>query len=102
MKPFLRKTGYLATVVLLGSYALFTLRGPNGIPALMEKRNQVHELEVQRATLAAEIQQKRDRIEKLKTSKSEQELAIKERLRLVAPNETQFVLPEPADNSAKK
>jgi cell division protein FtsB len=68
------------------------------MPALVERRKQVRELQETNATLAAENQRKRERIEKLKHSKAEQELEIRDRLKLGKPGETQFILPEPSKN----
>ena len=69
-------------------------RGPNGVPALMEKRRQISVLQEQNATLAAENKRKQDRIEKLEHDRSVQELEIRKRLKLLHPGETQFILPE--------
>lgn len=94
MKLLLRKSGYLIAIVLLASYAAIALRGPQGISALTEKRKHVRELQERNATMLAENQQKRDRIRKLKYDKSEQELEIRDRLKLGKPGETQFILPD--------
>lgn len=96
MKSLLQKSGYLATVGLLGTYGLYQLRGPQGISALMEKRERVHEMEIEKATLTAEIQQKKELIEKLKHNAAAQDGAIREGLQWAEPGELQFVLPEKA------
>jgi cell division protein FtsB len=96
MKLLLRKSGYITALVLLGSYALIALRGPQGMSALMERRKQVRELQEVNATLAAENKQKREHIERLKTSKAEQELAIRDKLKLGREGEMHFIRPEPA------
>src|SRR4051794_20216064 len=98
MKHLLRKSGYLIAFALVGSYAVIAFRSPQGMPALIERRKQVHALQEVNATLAAENQRKRERIEKLKHSKTEQELEIRERLKLGKPGETQFILPEQPNN----
>ncbi len=98
MKLLLRKSGYIVAFALIGSYAMIALRGPQGMPALMERRKHVRELQEVNATLAAENQRKRERIEKLKHSKAEQELEIRERLKLGKPGETQFIFPEQPKN----
>jgi cell division protein FtsB len=94
MNLFLRKTGYLVALAIMGAYALVAFRGPNGVPALMEKRRQITVLQEQNATLAAENKRKQDRIEKLEHDRSVQELEIRKRLKLLHPGETQFILPE--------
>lgn len=98
MKSLLRKSGYIGVFAVIASYALITLRGPQGVPALLERRRQVRELQEINASLMAENQQKRERIERLKSSKAEQELEIRDRLKLAKPGETQFILPEKPKN----
>jgi cell division protein FtsB len=94
MNFFLRKSGLVAAIIVLSVYAIITVRGPNGFAVLTEKRRQIRDLQEQNATLTAEVQRKRDRIERLKHSRAEQELEIRDRLKLMKPGETQFILPE--------
>lgn len=103
MKASLKKSGKLLVMVLALTYAVIALRGPRGLPSLAEKRRQVQDLQEQNASLAADNQRKRDRIELLKTSRPAQELEIRERLKLLRPGETQFILPEkPAESTTPK
>jgi cell division protein FtsB len=102
MKHLLRKTGYLAALSVACAYALVAFRGPNGIPALMEKRRQITAMQEQNATLSAENQRKLERIHKLETDRSVQELEIRKRLKLLHPGETQFILPEQKPQSPGK
>jgi len=95
MKTLLRKTGYLTAMAIAAAYALVAFRGPNGIPALMEKRSQITILQEQNATMAADNKRKEERIRKLETDRSVQELEIRKRLKLLHPGETQFILPDP-------
>lgn len=95
MKTILRKTGYLTALAIAAGYALVAFRGPNGIPALLEKRAEIAVLQEQNATMAADNKRKQDRIRKLETDRSVQELEIRKRLKLLHPGETQFILPDP-------
>lgn len=52
----------------------------------MEKRN---------AALAQEIERKTDRIKRLSENSSQQELEIRDRLKLVHPNEKVYITGEP-------
>ncbi len=70
-----------------------TLRG--GIPALIQKQREIRTLEKQNADLAREIEFRRERIERLREDESEQELEIRQRLKLVRPGEKVFILQEP-------
>ncbi len=96
MGNWIRRIGILAALAIVGAYAFVALRGPRGMPALMEKRREIRELEEQNANLEREIQRKRERIERLKNSPSEQEMEIRKQLKLLRPGETSFILPEPA------
>ena len=60
----------------------------------MEKRRQITAMQEQNATLAADNQRKRERIEKLDKDRAVQELEIRKRLKLLHPGETQFILPD--------
>lgn len=71
------------------------------MPALMEKRREIRELEEQNANLQREIQRKRERIDRLKNSPSEQEMEIRKQLKLLRPGETSFILPEKPQSEAR-
>ena len=90
MKASLIKLAYAAVLLLVLGYALFALRA--GIPAWMEKRREVRNLEQRNASLAREIEQRREKITRLRESETEQDLEIRQRLKLVKPGEKVFVL----------
>lgn len=94
MKSSYRRIAYSSAFVLLGVYGYFTLKGPQGIPALLEKRKLVRQLEEENANLARENDNKRERIRKLNESASQQEMEIREKLKKLRPGETEFILPE--------
>ena len=101
----------LLAIALIGVYAAVVLRGPEGIPALMEKRRKIRELQDQNATLIREIQQKRERIQGLKSNPATQQMEVRKELKLQKPGETTFMLqdappaqpaaPPPAPSSAQ-
>ena len=92
MKISAVKTVY-AFIVLCGIvYAFITLRGPNGIPALLDKRHQVHEIETANEQLQREIEQKQDRIQRLQNDPQEQEIEIRQRLKLAGHDEKIFII----------
>jgi cell division protein FtsB len=90
----LRSTGYVTAFIMVVVCALIALRGPQGIPALMEKRREIRVLQEQNADLQKENESKRDRIVRLRTSEAEQEMEIRNRLKLLRKNETSFILPD--------
>ena len=76
------------------AYGLVALRGPRGIPALLEKRREIQQLQEQNAATSAEIERRKERIERLEHSGPEQEMEIRKHLKLLRPGETTFLLPE--------
>jgi cell division protein FtsB len=95
MKASLIKATYLAAFLAAASYAFFTLRGPHGIPGLLEKQREIHEMEEKNGKLDQEIERMRDRIKRLATSPSDQELEVRQRLKLVKPGEKVFITGKP-------
>jgi cell division protein FtsB len=93
VKSSAAKLGYAVAVLVAASYAFVTLRG--GIPALIQKQGEIRSLEKQNADLAREIEFRRERIQRLREDESEQELEIRQRLKLVRPGEKVFILQEP-------
>lgn len=85
---------------LLGAFALRQLRGPAGLPSVRQKWDEIRQMEEQNATLQRENDYRRDRIKKLESSPSEQELEIRKKLKLLRPGETSFILPEQAKPAA--
>ncbi|MFM2125412.1 MAG: Septum formation initiator [Acidobacteriota bacterium] len=83
---------------LLSAVAVLTLgwaaySGSSGFRDLLAKREQIRELQEQNAMLETENAQKRERIERLESSSSEQDIEIR-KLNLSKPGETIFMLPE--------
>ena len=71
------------------------------IPAVLEKQRQVRQLQEQNANLQKQIEAKRERIERLRSSRTQQEMEIRERLKLLKEKETTFILqdqPKPQPN----
>lgn len=92
MKSLLTRFAYVAATLTIAAYVFFALRGPQGIPGLMEKRKQIQVLEKRNAARAREIEQMRQRLTRLRDSQTDQELEIRRRLKLVKPDEKVFVL----------
>jgi cell division protein FtsB len=96
MKASLARSAYFVTLMLVLSYAFVALHGPGGLAALNDKRKQIQELETRNGALAQEIERKRDRIKRLEDSASDQEMEIRERLKLLHPDEKVYIIGEPA------
>jgi hypothetical protein len=95
MKAPLAKFAYVVAFLAVVSYAVITLQGPHGINALMEKRSQIQKMEQSNLRLHQEIERKREHIKRLAESPADQELEIRERLKLVNPKDKVFITGEP-------
>jgi cell division protein FtsB len=101
MSSTVRNAIIIVAFALIGAYGLAELRGPQGLPALREKWDQIRQLEEENANLQRENDYRRDRIKKLESSPSEQELEIRKKLKLLRPGETSFILPgQPKQSSS--
>ena len=92
MKFFASRSVYVLAFLVVVSYAFFALRGPKGVSGLFEKRRQIEELQKRNAILAQEIEHKRAHIQRLSNNPAEQEVEIRQRLKLVHPGEKVYIL----------
>ena len=90
-----RTTKVFAGSLLLaaGAYAVATLAGPQGLPALRQKRASVEKLQDDNERLRQQIDARRERIRRLRESQDELEMEIRRRLKYLKPGETYLVLP---------
>jgi cell division protein FtsB len=95
MKSPLVRFAYLVAFLIVASYALVALRGPHGIRAFREKQRQIQEMEQRNQGLARDIERKKEHIQRLTSDSDQQELEIRERLKLVHPGEKVFVIGAP-------
>ncbi|MEO7653753.1 MAG: septum formation initiator family protein [Bryobacteraceae bacterium] len=91
MKSPITRLGYAFLVAAAVTYAFFTVRGPHGYSAWMQKRQEVREMEQHNAAIARENQLQREYIQRLQDSKGEQEMAIRSRLKLVKPTDKVYM-----------
>jgi cell division protein FtsB len=99
--PFVRVAYVLAFLAVAG-YALVTLRGPRGIAALVDKQRSIQQLERQNLLLHQEIERRRGRINRLIGNPTEQELEIRERLKLVQPHDKVYIIGQPDQQPPQK
>jgi cell division protein FtsB len=95
MKAPFARIAYIVVFVMAATYAVATLSGPKGIPAVLARQKQIQRLEDRNAQLAREIERKRDHIRRLQNDPSEQELEIRDRYKLVHPGDTVFITGQP-------
>ncbi|MGA8030191.1 MAG: septum formation initiator family protein [Bryobacteraceae bacterium] len=93
LSSILRPLAAVAALAGLAAYATITLRGPQGIRALEERRREIRILEEQNANLQRDLEAKKQRIDRLKTDPSAQEVVIRERLGKVHAGDTDFKIP---------
>ncbi|HEV2202138.1 MAG TPA: septum formation initiator family protein [Bryobacteraceae bacterium] len=89
-----RVLGIFLGVAILTAYAVTALRGPQGVEVLVEKYREIRKLEAHNAAAAVENERRKERIERLRSSPSEQEMEIRKQLKLLRPGETTFILPD--------
>ena len=89
LRQYLRPLAAVAALTGLAAYATIMLRGPPGLSAWNERREQIRVLQDQNATLQRDIEAKKQRIERLKSDPTTQELEL-EKLGLVHKDDTQF------------
>ena len=94
MNNTVRRAILVIVFALIGAYGVVELRSPQGLPALKERWTEIRKLEEENANLQRENDYRRERIKKLESSPSEQELEIRKKLKLLRPGETSFILPE--------
>ena len=92
MKLTFGRCAYALAILLVIGLGIYTLRGSQGIPALMKKQDEMKELEKRNAELAREIELKRVKIQRLRENPEEQELEIRRQMKLVKPGEKVFIL----------
>ena len=68
------------------------MRGPNGIPGLIEKQRLVREYETGNTQLHREIEEKQQKILRLEHDPEEQEIEIRQRLKFAGPGEKVFII----------
>jgi cell division protein FtsB len=96
MKAPVARFAYVIALLALASYAVFALRGPRGIGALLEKQAEIRRLEDRNTALAKEIERKKEHLKRLDENTSEQELEIRDRFKLTRPDEKVYIIGEPA------
>lgn len=102
MNTIFRRLTYVIAFVIVGAYIVIALRGPQGIPTLLEKRQQIRAMEEQNANLLREIESQRKRIRKLSVSKAEQEEQIRKDYHLQHPGDVTLMLPDDQPSGSKE
>jgi|SRR5579872_7207071 len=94
MSPAVKRVIYTGILVAMAAYGYIALTGPQGIPALRARWNEIRQLEEQNATLQRDNKARAEHIERLKNNPAEQDFEVRKHLKLQKPGETSFILPE--------
>ena len=95
-----RRAGLILAFAVVVVHGVVAVRGPQGIQALLDKHREIRQLEEHNAAIVRENERRKERIQRLQTSTSEQEMEIRKQLKLLRPGETTFILPEaPKENA---
>jgi cell division protein FtsB len=94
MTTAFRRLAYSAVILVAGGFAFAHLRGPNGIPALIEKRKAIRSLEEQNESLRKDNERRRLRNKDLQHNPDAQDLEIRKRTEKLKKGETSFKIPE--------
>jgi hypothetical protein len=95
---FYRRIGFVTATAVLAGYAAVTLLGPQGFFSLRERYQEIRRVQRENADIERGNQELRDLIAKVRDSRSQREILVKDKLRYTFKNEHQFVL---SDSSSK-
>ena len=93
MRHSLHQLGYLLVAGLAAVYVYSALRGPQGIPALREKWNQVRQMELANQSLRLRIEEKKARIKDLKFNPEVQGTEVQKRSGKQHRGDRTYILP---------
>jgi cell division protein FtsB len=96
MRSNATRLAYAVAFLLAATYAIVTLRGPRGVHSLGDKQAQIQELDRRNSELQRDIERERERVQRLANNPTEQDLEIRERLKLVHPGEKVYITGRPA------
>jgi cell division protein FtsB len=94
-----RHKGLLLGMAMVSTVGWAVYNGSIGARDLLEKREEIRELQEQNAALQSENDKRRERIERLKSDSGEQDLEIR-KLNLLKPGEKTFMLPDAPEPAA--
>ncbi|MEN6534437.1 MAG: septum formation initiator family protein [Bryobacteraceae bacterium] len=92
LRGIFRTAWPVVAFMVVAIYVIATLRSPEGVAAVLQKQGEIRKLQQQNADIEQGIRVKRERIRKLNEDSSEQDIVIRERLRLLKQGETTFII----------
>ena len=102
MRMSFGRTALAVIVLAAAAYGVVEFRGPNGYFGLLEKREQLRNLEVENQKLRDDIDRLEKRVKSLATDPETQEQEIRKRYGLVKSGETVYLLQDKNKTSSPK
>lgn len=99
MSFLIRQLGFLAVAAVACFYVFVALRGPNGIPTMIEKRQQLERMRQENDALRQEIQRKKVVINQLQNSDDARKRAVREQTRKSMEGDVTIYLSDPAPST---
>ena len=96
MRIRFRQWAFGVVFMAVAIYAAVTLTGPHGVRAWQEKEHLIQAMRKKNADDARQIERIKEHIKRLDGNPEEQEREIRERNKLVRPDETVFITGDPA------
>ena len=93
MKAPLTRFTYVLVFLVAVTYVFFAL--PQGMHVWQEKQRQVQEMEKRNAKLAKEVEHLKEYVKRLNNNPAVQEKVIRERLKLIHPDEKLYIMGDP-------
>jgi len=93
LTPLFKKLGYATAALVAGGYAYAALQGPQGLPSLIDKWEEVRRLEKENADLRRKIEEKRARLKALEGEAVEFE--VRRELQHLKPGEKTLIIEAP-------
>lgn len=95
MSFLLRQLGFVAATAVACFYLFIALKGPNGLPTMLEKRQQLERMREENDALKREIQRRKAVIDQLQSSDEARKRAVREGTRRAMPGEVTVYLSDP-------
>lgn len=99
MSFLLRQLGFVAVAAVVCFYVFVALKGPNGIPTMVEKRHQLERMRQENEALRIEIQKRKTAIEQLENSDEARKRAVRESTRKSMQGDVTIYLSDPPSTS---
>src|SRR3954452_5631309 len=99
MKASLTRFAYVVVFLVAVGYAFFAF--PQGMHSWTEKQRQIQEMEKRNDSLAKQVERQKDYINRLKNNPAAQELEIRKRLKLLHPQEKQYIVGDPEPTKSR-